>query len=238
MLLSVVSWIVRSCFVLQFNDFGACMATWIEYDTQFVRRRYNKLAPIYVAFEYVFLLPPGIRRRTVKALGLKPGNRVLEVGCGTGRNLRLLSSAVGTSGHIYGVDLSEGMLGRAKALTERHQLANVTLLHEDAAAYGLPEQVDAALFSLSYATMPHRQQVLQHAWKQLKPGGRLVIMDARIPEGLLGKLYRPFLRLFLKLTVLGNPDVDILQDLRELAGEIEIEMLFLETYFIGRAIKP
>ena len=214
------------------------MADWIEYDTQFVRRRYNKLAPIYVAFEYAFLLPPGIRSRAVGALDLKPGDWVLEVGCGTGRNLTRLVEAVGNSGQVYGVDLSEGMLARARALTLRHEWQNVKLLHEDAAEYSLPEAVDGALFSLSYATMPHRRKVLRHAWNQLKPGGRLVIMDARIPEGIPGRIYRPLLTAFLKLTVLGNPDVDILEDLRQLAGEIEIQYLFMDTYFIGRAIKP
>lgn len=214
------------------------MANWIEYDTQFVRRRYNKLAPIYVAFEYVFLLPPGIRSRAVRTLDLKTGDRVLEVGCGTGRNLSCLVKAVGNSGQVYGVDLSEGMLARAMTLTARRKWQNVKLLHEDAAEYTLPEAVDGALFSLSYATMPHRQKVLRHAWNQLKPGGRLVIMDARIPEGIVGRIYRPLLTSFLKLTVLGNPDIDILEDLRQLAGEIEVQNLFMDTYFIGRATKP
>jgi ubiquinone/menaquinone biosynthesis C-methylase UbiE len=214
------------------------VAGWTEYDTQFVRRRYNKLAPIYVAFEFAFLLPPGIRGRTVKTLDLRTGDRVLEVGCGTGRNLSHLVEAVGNSGRVYGVDLSEGMLARAKALTDRHQWQNVKLLHEDAAEYSLPEAVDGAVFSLSYATMPHRQKVLRHAWNQLKPGGRLVIMDARIPEGITGRFYRPLLTAFLKLTVLGNPDVDILEDLRNLAGEIEVQYLFMDTYFIAKAIKP
>jgi demethylmenaquinone methyltransferase/2-methoxy-6-polyprenyl-1,4-benzoquinol methylase len=214
------------------------VADWIEYDTQFVRRRYNKLAPIYVAFEYVFLLPPGIRGRAVRTLDLKTGDRVLEVGCGTGRNLSRLVEAVGNSGQVYGVDLSEGMLARAKTLTARHKWQNVKLLHEDAAEYTLPEAVDVALFSLSYATMPHRQKVLRHAWNQLRPGGRLVIMDARIPEGIPGKIYRPLLTSFLKLTVLGNPDIDILDDLRQLAREIEVQNLFMDTYFIARATKP
>ncbi|HET6890220.1 MAG TPA: methyltransferase domain-containing protein [Pyrinomonadaceae bacterium] len=214
------------------------MATWVDYDTQFVRRRYNKLAPIYIAFEYLFLLPPGIRTEAVKALNLQRGDRVLEVGCGTGRNLGRLVETVGDFGKVYGVDLSEGMLGRAKTLCTRKNWGNVALLHDDAAEYILPEAVDGALFSLSYATMPHRKTALQHAWNQLKPGGRLVIMDARIPDGVIGKLYRPLLTRFLKLTVLGNPDVDILEDLRQLTGEIEVDPWFLNTYFIGRATKP
>jgi hypothetical protein len=42
----------------------------------------------------------------------------------------------------------------------------------------------------------------------------------------------------MKLTVLGNPDIDSLEDLRQLAGEIEVEYLFMRTYFIGRGVKP
>jgi hypothetical protein len=94
------------------------------------------------------------------------------------------------------------------------------------------------LFSLSYATMIQRREILRHAWDQLKPGGRLVIMDARIPKGTIGDLYRPLAMWTLDRTVLGNPDVDILEDLRQLAGRIDVQELFLGTYFIGRATKP
>ncbi|MDQ2921976.1 MAG: hypothetical protein M3R52_10250, partial [Acidobacteriota bacterium] len=102
----------------------------------------------------------------------------------------------------------------------------------------LPERVDGALFSLSYATMIKRREILRHAWDQLKPGGRLVIMDARIPKGMIGELYRPLAMWTLDRTVLGNPDVDILEDLRQLAGRIDVQELFFGTYFIGRATKP
>ena len=210
---------------------------WIEYDPQFVRRRYNKLASFYLVFEWLFLLPPGIRRKAVRRLHLKSGDRVLEIGCGTGRNFPYLVEAIGKDGQLYGVDLSEGMLAKAKGLSER-RWRNVTLLHADAVEYSLPEPVDGAIFSLSYATMPHRRQVLRHAWNQLKPGGRLVLMDARLPPGLVGKLYRPIAMWMMKLTVLGNPDVDVLDDLRELAGSIEVDELMFGSYFIGRATKP
>lgn len=211
---------------------------WTDYDSQFVHRRYNKLAPFYTVFEYVFLLPPGIRARAVRTIDLKSGNSVLEIGCGSGRNLKHLVNAVGPNGRVYGADISEGMLAQAKALCERNGWRNVNLLHGDAVALSLPEKVDGALFSLSYATMIQRREILLHAWDQLKPGGRLVIMDARIPKGMIGDLYRPLAMWTLDRTVLGNPDVDILEDLRQLAGTIDVQELFLGTYFIGRATKP
>ena len=211
---------------------------WKDYDSQFVRRRYNKLAPFYTVFEYVFLMPPGIRARAVGTMGLNPGDSVLEVGCGSGRNLKHLVNAVGSGGRVYGADISEGMLAQARKLCERNNWRCVTLLHGDAVGLSLPQQVDGALFSLSYATMMQRREILRHAWDQLKPGGRLVIMDARIPPGSIGEWYRPLALWTLDRTVLGNPDVDILADLRELAGTIDVQELFRGTYFIGRAIKP
>ena len=90
-------------------------------------------------------------------LDLKTGDCVLEVGCGTGRNLSRLVEAVGNSGQVYGVDLSEGMLAQAKALTARHKWQNVKLLHEDAVITLCPRPSMVVPFSLSYATMPHRQ---------------------------------------------------------------------------------
>ena len=214
------------------------MNSWIEYDPQFVRRRYNRLAPIYVFFEWLFWLPRGIRPRAVKRLDLKPGDRVLEIGCGTGRNLAHLSRAVGLDGCVYGIDISEGMLAKARASCEKNALANVSLIRSDATEYELPEAVDGAMFSLSYCTMRHRKQALRYAWQQLKPGGRLLMLDAKTLSGWLGRLLYPLALWTLKVTVLGSPDIDELKDLKELTGRVEVEELQFGTYFIAFVTKP
>jgi ubiquinone/menaquinone biosynthesis C-methylase UbiE len=214
------------------------LKSWTEYDPQFVRRRYNRLASIYVFFEWLFWIPRGIRPRAVKQLNLKPGDRVLDVGCGTGRNLPYLSRAVQPDGWVYGVDISEGMLAKAGEACDKNGWKNVILICSDAAEYELPEAVDGAIFSLSYATMRHRKQVLRHAWEQIKPGGRLVMLDSRFLSGLLWRLTYPLFSWILKLTVLGNPDVDELRDVRELSGQVEVEELQFGTYFIARVMKP
>ena len=95
------------------------LARWVTYDAPFVRQRYNRLAGFFVFFEWLFLLPPGIRAKVVSRLELKPGNSVLEVGCGTGRNLTPLVQAVGAGGTVYGLDLSDGMLAEARELSAR-----------------------------------------------------------------------------------------------------------------------
>jgi trans-aconitate methyltransferase len=88
-----------------------------------------------------------------------------------------LREAIGPTRRIYGVDLSAGMLRKAK-LSDHHHWTNIHLTEGDAANYVAPEPLDGVLFSLSYNTMPHHLTVLRRIWKQLRPGGRLV----RIPS--------------------------------------------------------
>jgi demethylmenaquinone methyltransferase/2-methoxy-6-polyprenyl-1,4-benzoquinol methylase len=213
------------------------IAKWVDYDTPFVRRRYNRLAKFFVLFEWLFLLPRSIRSKAVSRLELKPGSRVLEVGCGTGRNLAPLLEAVGAEGQVYGVDLSEGMLTEAKELCAKQGWRNVELIRADAADYVLPEPVDGVIFSLSYAVIPHHKDALRHAWKQLRPGGYLVIMDAKLPPGISGKLLHPFVVWASRLTVLGNPDVRPWDELRELTDDVDYEEAQFGTYYICRGRK-
>ena len=56
------------------------IARWGDYDSPFVRQRYNRLAKFFILFEWLFLPPRGIRRKAVNRLELKPGGCVLEVG--------------------------------------------------------------------------------------------------------------------------------------------------------------
>ena len=214
------------------------IARWGDYDSPFVRRRYNRLAKFFVLFEWLFLLPRGIRRRAVARLGLKPGARVLEVGCGTGRNLAHLVRAVGARGRVYGVDLSEGMLREAADLSAKAGWQNVTLIRADATEYTLPEPVDGVIFSLSYAVIPRHREALERAWEQLRPGGYVVIMDAKLPSGFLGKLLHPFVVWASRATVLGNPDVRPWDELRDLTDDAGCEEVQFETYYICWGRKP
>jgi hypothetical protein len=81
-------------------------------------------------------------------------------------------------------------------------------------------------------------EALRHAWNQLSPGGYLVIMDAKLPSNLIGKLLHPFVTWTSKLTVLGNPDLRPWDELKTVAGDIEMEEASLGTYYICRARKP
>lgn len=93
------------------------------------------------------------------------------------------------------------------------------------------------LFGLSYNTIPHHAQVLRHVWNQLRPGGRLVIMDAKVPSGRIGKLILPFSLWLMKKTLLGNPFICPWVHLKEVAGTVEMEKCLFDSYYICSAVK-
>ncbi len=212
------------------------MSPSLPYPPTRVASRYDRLASWYVLFEWLLWLPWGIRARAVQRLGLRPGNTVLEVGCGTGRNLRYLRSAVGPEGHIYGVDLSSGMLAGARRLCAARGWRNVTLTQHDALTYTPPTPVDAVLFSLSYCTMLQRREILEHVWTHIVPGGHLVILEAKLRASRVGRVIRPWIVWLMKATVLGDPDHDAVADVCALTTDVVVyRELF--GYFICRATR-
>ena len=211
---------------------------WVDLDRRSITRRYDRIAGLIPLFDWIFFQPPGFRKKAVERLQLRPGDCVLEIGCGTGRNLPHLREAVGPEGRVYGVDISAGMLAKAHALCAAHQWRNVVLTEQDANEYTAPEPLDGVMFGLSYNTMPHHLAVLHRAWSQLRPGGSLVVMDAKLPPGLGGKMVLPFSLWLMKRTMLGNPLIRPWEDVRRLSDNFQMEQFMFGSWYICRAIKP
>lgn len=74
-----------------------------------------------------------LRRETIGSLHLQPGQTVLDVACGTGRNFPLILEKIGPTGKLVGVDYTSDMLVRAKERVEREGWKNVELIQADAA---------------------------------------------------------------------------------------------------------
>jgi demethylmenaquinone methyltransferase/2-methoxy-6-polyprenyl-1,4-benzoquinol methylase len=205
---------------------------WVDCEPAFISRRYDRIAGLIGLFDRLFFFPPHLRGLAAERLALRPGARVLEMGCGTGRNFPFLQAAVGPAGRIFGVDLSRGMLSRARELCAREQWHNVELTQGDAAAYIPPEPLDGILFGLSYNTMPHHRLVLRHAWKLLRPGARIVIMDGKVPPGLVGQFALPFGVWLMKWTMLGNPFIKPWEHLSALADDFGMEEFVIGSWYV------
>ena len=124
------------------------------------------------------------------------------------------------------------MLAKARQLCAREQWANVELTQCDAADYIPPEPLDGVLFGLSYNTMPHHLMVLRRAWKLLRPGGRIVIMDGKVPSGRAGQWALPFGVWLMKRTMLGNPFIKPWEHLSALAEDFAMEEFVLGSWYV------
>lgn len=122
------------------------------------------------------------RKMAVRALDLKRGDTVVEIGCGTGLNFRFLRAAVGPEGKIVGVDLSADMLTAASERIQRNNWSNVELVQGDAATYQFPEGVDGILSTFAITLIPEFDHVIQSGAKAMASGKRFVILDFKKPD--------------------------------------------------------
>ena len=139
------------------------------------------------------------RLRAVQALGLRPGDSVVEIACGTGLNFPLIEQAIGPDGRIVGVDLTDAMLAHAQDRIETNGWSNVSLVQADAAEFDFPTEVDAILSTYALSHLPESGEVIAHGAAALSRGGRWVVLDLKVPDnappwlGRLGTaLVRPF----------------------------------------------
>jgi ubiquinone/menaquinone biosynthesis C-methylase UbiE len=130
------------------------------------------------------------RLRAVQALGLRPGDRVVDVACGTGLNFALIEEVIGGDGRIVGVDLTDAMLARAQDRIETNGWSNVRLVQADAADFDFPTEVDAILSTYALTQVPECAEVIAHGAAALAEGGRWVVLDLKLPANAPGWLTR------------------------------------------------
>jgi demethylmenaquinone methyltransferase/2-methoxy-6-polyprenyl-1,4-benzoquinol methylase len=128
-----------------------------------------------------------IRERAVAALGLRPGMRVLDVGCGTGLSLPLLRQAVADEGRVWGVEHSPEMAARALQRVAAHRWDNVAVVQGAAQRLVLPEPVDAMLFHYTHDVVRSRAAV-RHLLSLARPGATVAVAGMKYFEGWLSVL--------------------------------------------------
>ncbi|MCA9410665.1 MAG: methyltransferase domain-containing protein [Candidatus Omnitrophica bacterium] len=188
------------------------------------------------------------------------GRTVLDLGCGTGRDVYLCSQLVGQSGHVIGVDMTEEQLEVARTHRDHHMerfgfsAPNVEFhlgYLEDLKSLGIEDEtVDVVISNCVINLSPHKQQVFSEAFRVLKEGGEIyfsdVFADRRLPESwredpvllgecLAGAMYiEDFRRLLLSL---GVPDYRIVRQRPIAVTDPEIEAKVGNALFYSMTVR-
>ena len=112
----------------EYSDGWACRSAFDA--LRFLEEKCDFLAPVYDGAIRRLYLP--YRKIAVESLRLKPGNTVLDLGCGSGLNFELLVQGIGAQGTLIGVDYSARMLARAQRKIDDHGWKNAFLIKKDA----------------------------------------------------------------------------------------------------------
>jgi phosphatidylethanolamine/phosphatidyl-N-methylethanolamine N-methyltransferase len=172
------------------DDFGSDVATRAlsvtAVENQFVERVYEKLANVY---DLVFgpTLHPG-RLVAIDRMGVRPNDRVLEVGVGTGINTSLYPSNC----QVTGIDLSSSMLEKARERVAREHLRNVRLLEMDAASLTFADDsFDIVYAPYLVSVVPDPVKVVREMHRVAKPGGKIIVLNHfRSANPILSRLER------------------------------------------------
>lgn len=200
---------------------------------QSMDRMYRYTRHVYDASRKFFLLG---RDRLVNELQAKSGEKVCEIGCGTGRNLLKCARSY-PDAFFYGLDASEEMLKSADIQVKKYirNYGGAISLAQGYAQnfspdekFGVANQFDKVFFSYSLSMIPPWQQSLDHALNLLKPGGKLYIVDFGEQEK-LPQWFRFILFKFLDVFgVHYRPElVNYIKTLdKKSAGKARVESLF------------
>ena len=107
-----------------------------------------------------------------------PGEVCVDLGSGRGTDALRLAEAVGEKGRVYGIDLSEGMLEKARRTAERLGARNVQFLRGELEALPLPDGgVDLVTSNCTINHAADKPKVWDEIFRVLRPGGRFVVSD-------------------------------------------------------------
>jgi phosphatidylethanolamine/phosphatidyl-N-methylethanolamine N-methyltransferase len=136
------------------------------------RLRYTIWAPHYDRITHFH----AERRRSIGLLALRPGERLVIIGCGTGADLPFVPPEV----EVLATDLTPAMLRQARA----HARSGVDFRTMDGMALDLPDgSFDAAVLHMVLEVIPDPVRCLREAARVLRPGGRLAVFDKFLPDG-------------------------------------------------------
>lgn len=177
------------------------------------------------AYDLVGNLFNSERRKAIDSLELKPGQKVLLDGAGTGIDLNYIPGNV----EIHLSDITPAMLQKARRKAAKRGLTISVHLEDSMKLSFEDNSFDAVILHFIVAVVPGHEACLQEAERVVKPGGLISLMDKFLPpgkkEGLFRKLLNPLAKLFFS---------NISIEARELIAATQLELVHEVAFFPGK----
>ena len=207
-------------------------------DVEHVRQKYRRNARFYDLLVRPLPLFERLRQKAVARLNLRPGETVVDLGCGTGLGFESLERGVGPQGRIIGVEITPEMLAKAREKVARHGWSNVTLIEANAEVAALePGSVDAVLCCLSNDIM-HSKAAVERAVRALRPGGRFVATGVKLAGGRRGRLLNAITRAYSATAVTVPITTAPWANLEGLLEPLEVAEAVWGTAYVAHGVKP
>lgn len=141
--------------------------------SHFVSKHYDKIMNIGSFGKY-----KGFIHKAIADLKLNPNDKVLDMGCGTGRNILLMNTYLSENSSLVGMDISENMERQFNENTKSYPKIQFINKRIDQ-TFKLDQEFDRVFISFVIHGFPHevRKIVIQNAYGHLKPGGKFHILD-------------------------------------------------------------
>jgi demethylmenaquinone methyltransferase/2-methoxy-6-polyprenyl-1,4-benzoquinol methylase len=152
---------------------------------------FDRIAPVYDLMNALIsgFQEPRWRHRAVALARLGLGMSAIDVATGTGKVAATLGDVVGESGHVLGVDVSPGMIGRAQRGYGRR--GNLRFVVGDALALPASDGAfDAATIAFGMRNLPDYRQGFAEMCRVVRPGGLVVCLEIARPDHLLARISR------------------------------------------------
>ena len=109
---------------------------------------------------------------------VKPGEVCVDLGSGRGTDVLRMASEVGDEGFVYGIDISEGMIEKARKNAAKFEVTNVEFIKSELESIQLPnKKADLVVSNCTINHATDKQAVWNEIYRILKPGGRFVVSD-------------------------------------------------------------
>jgi demethylmenaquinone methyltransferase/2-methoxy-6-polyprenyl-1,4-benzoquinol methylase len=189
-------------------------------------------------FDFFFI--KSVRKRAAELLELKPGDRVIDAGCGSGGSFPFLVAEIGDAGEIVGIEISPESTASARRRIEKNGWSNVSVVESPAEDAVLTGIFDGLLMFAAPDVFAS-----DNAWKNLTPylteNARVAFFGAKLTHHWLGAVLNPVLRALCKLSFSTTPDPDYepWNVAKKTVEEIKVNEYFFGLMFLasGRVIK-